>query len=198
MDKNTSIITTLELQLKAVKDRLPPEELKKLAEYIDDVKQQKDILKTRSKNELIETCLRLCEVAKEQAKNVREKVVGTDNQSAVIVSFNEGAEESVTVDQLHPPELNQQNVFFSEEAERKLIVAHSAPPILFSGSNQGSGFSSNADEIAVATKGLYRRHINPIREVILNGLGSIFNLIDTSIKLDFKDFEEETEITTAQ
>lgn len=137
-------------------------------------------------------------VAKEQAKNVREKVVGTDNQSAVIVSFNEGAEESVTVDQLHPPELNQQNVFFSEEAERKLIVAHSAPPILFSGSNQGSGFSSNADEITVATKGLYRRHINPIREVILNGLGSIFNLIDASIKLDFKDFEEETEITTAQ
>ena len=68
MDKNTSIITTLELQLKAVKDRLPPSELKKLAEYIDDVKQQKDILKTRSKNELIETCLRLCEVAKEQAK----------------------------------------------------------------------------------------------------------------------------------
>jgi len=85
-------------------------------------------------------------------------------------------------------------VFYSEEAERKLIVAHSAPPILFSGSNQGSGFSSNADEIAVATKGLYRRHINPMREVILNGLGSIFSLIDPKIKLDFKDFEEETEL----
>lgn len=137
------------------------------------------------------------EVAKNQANKVREKIVGTENQSAVIVAFNEGAEEAVTVDQLHPPELNQQNVFYSEEAERKLIVAHSAPPILFSGSNQGSGFSSNADEIAVATKGLYRRHINPMREVILNGLGSIFKLIDPAIKLDFKDFEEETEITTA-
>jgi len=133
-------------------------------------------------------------VAKDQANSVREKVVGTENQSAVIVSFNEGAEEAVTVDQLHPPELNQQNVFYSEEAERKLIVAHSAPPVLFSGSNQGSGFSSNADEIAVATKGLYRRHINPMREVILNGLGSIFSLIDPKIKLDFKDFEEETEL----
>jgi hypothetical protein len=134
------------------------------------------------------------ELARQEAKKVRDNYVGTDNQAKVIVSFNESAESAVVVDQLHPPELNQQNVFYSEEAERKLIVAHSAPPILFSGSNSGSGFSSNADEIAVATKGLYRRHINPMRGVILNGLKSIFKLIDPEIKLDFKDFKEETEL----
>jgi hypothetical protein len=55
------------------------------------------------------------------------------------------------VDRISPPELNQQNVFYAEEAERKLVVAHSAPPVLFAGSNNGSGFSST-DEIAV-TKG---------------------------------------------
>lgn len=138
------------------------------------------------------------DAAKAEADKVRSKVVGTENQSSVIVSFNDGAEEAVVVDQLHPPELNQQNVFYSEEAERKLIVAHSAPPVLFSGSNSGSGFSSNADEIAVATKGLYRRHINPMREIILNGLQSVFNLIDTKIVLDFYDFKEEETITTAE
>ena len=134
------------------------------------------------------------ETATKEANRVREKVVGTENQSAVIVSFNEGAEESVTVDQLHPPELNQQNVFYSEEAERKIIVAHSAPPILFSGSNGGNGFSSNADEIAVATKGLYRRHINPMREDILDGLNEVFKKIDSKIDLDFFDFKEETQL----
>lgn len=138
------------------------------------------------------------EIAKGEAKKVREKVVGTDNQSAVIVSFNEGAEEAVTVDQLHPPELNQQNVFFSEEAEKKLIIAHSVPPILFAGSNTGSGFSSNADEMKEAIKALYRRHINPSREVILDGLHEVFEAIDASIKLDFKDFEEEDELTTEE
>jgi hypothetical protein len=137
------------------------------------------------------------DVAQQKADEVRTKVVGTDNQSAVIVAFNESAEEAVTVDQLSPPELNNQNVFYSEEAERKLIVAHSAPPILFSGSNSGSGFSSNADEIAVATKGLYRRHINPMRGIILKGFDKVFRIIDPSIKLDFKDYKEETEITTA-
>ncbi len=131
------------------------------------------------------------ELAREEATKVRNKVVGTDNQSTVMVSFNETTESATTVDRISPPEINQQNVFYSEEAERKLIVAHSAPPILFSGTNAGSGFSSNADEIEVATNSLYRRHINPMRNVILKGLGKVFKLIDGSIILDFKDFEEE-------
>lgn len=138
------------------------------------------------------------EVAIEEADKIRDNVVGTNNRSRVIVAFNDGVEEAVVVDRISPPELNQQNVFYAEEAERKLIVAHSAPPVLFAGSNSGSGFSSNADEIAVATKGLYRRHINPMREVILNGLQSVFDLINNEIVLDFKDFQEEENITTAE
>lgn len=131
------------------------------------------------------------ELAKEEAQKTRDKIVGTENESIVIVAFNEDAESAVVVDRVSPPELNQQNVFYAEEAERKLIVAHSAPPILFAGTNSGSGFSSNADEIETATNGLYRRHINPMREVILDGLDEVFSLIDSTIKLDFKDFEKE-------
>lgn len=67
-EKTQSIIATLELQLKAVKDVLPPEEAKALAEYIGDLREQKAQLKTKSKNELVEVALRLCEIAKEQAK----------------------------------------------------------------------------------------------------------------------------------
>lgn len=131
------------------------------------------------------------ELAKTEAQKVRDKVVGTGNQARVLVSFNESADYALVVDRVSPPELNNQNVFYSEEAERKLIVAHSAPPILFSGTNTGSGFSSNADEIETATNALYRRHINPMREVILDGLSEVFILIDSTIKLDFKDFKEE-------
>lgn len=134
------------------------------------------------------------ELARIEAKKVRDNYCGSDNNAKVIVSFNESAESAVVVDQLSPPEINQQNVFYSEEAERKLIVAHSAPPILFAGTNSGSGFSSNADEIAVATSGLYRRHINPTRTIITKGLESVFKLIDTSIQLDFKDYVEETKL----
>jgi hypothetical protein len=131
------------------------------------------------------------ETAKIEADKVRKMATGSENTSKVIVSFNDSIEEAVTVDQLSPPDLNQQNVFFAEEAERKLIVAHSAPPILFAGSNQGNGFSNNADEIAVATKMLYRKKINPMREILTSGLKQAFDLIDATINPWFKDFAEE-------
>lgn len=131
------------------------------------------------------------ELAKKEADKTRENIGGTRNNGQIMVSFNEDAQFATTVDRVSPPDLNQQNVFFSEEAERKIIVSHSAPPILFTGSNTGSGFSSNADEIEVATNALYRRHINPMREVIIDGLSTIFRLIDSTIILDFKDFEAE-------
>ncbi len=138
------------------------------------------------------------DLAKSEAKRIRDNYCGSDNEAKVIVSFNESPDSAVTVDQLSPPELNNQNVFYSEEAERKLIVAHSAPPILFAGSNSGSGFSSNADEIAVATKGLYKRHINPMRKIFCNGLQQVFDLLpDEKIKLDFYDFKEEEQIKSA-
>lgn len=134
------------------------------------------------------------EAARIEAAKVRADTCGSDNNARAIVSFNESIESAVTVDQLSPPELNQQNVFFAEEAERKLIVAHSAPPILFAGTNSGSGFSSNADEIALATKALYRRHINPMRKVILGGLQQVVKLMDSNVKLDFIDFKEENNL----
>jgi hypothetical protein len=66
---------------------------------------------------------------------------------------------------------------------------------LFSGSNQGGGFSNNADEREVATQELFRKHINPAREVILRGLQEVFNLINPDIVLDFKNFEAEKALT---
>lgn len=134
------------------------------------------------------------EAAKAEADKVRKMATGSENMGGVIVSFNDSADESVTVDQLTPPDLNQQNVFYAEEAERKLIVAHSAPPILFSGSQQGAGFSNNADEIAVATKMLYRKKINPMREILTSGLKQVFDLINAEINPWFKDFEEEKDL----
>jgi hypothetical protein len=40
-----------------------------------------------------------------------------------VSAFNDESDEAVVVDRISPPELNQQNVFYAEEAERKLIVA---------------------------------------------------------------------------
>ena len=128
------------------------------------------------------------EGAKKAAKDIKEKFSGIDGQR-LIVSVNNSPENAVIVDNIDPPNVNSTYVNYTEEAERKLLIAHSYPAILLAGSK--TGFSSNADEIAVATKSVFRRVIRPAREVILSGLQEVFNVIDPTIVLDFKDFEEE-------
>jgi hypothetical protein len=46
-------------------------------------------------------------------------------------------------------------------------------------------------------KGFISTH-KPMREIILNGLQSVFDLINNEIVLDFKDFKEEENITAAE
>ena len=127
--------------------------------------------------------------AQYKAKILRN-LTGTNNTNKVIVSFNASKEKNIEVTDIPVPELNQQYIHFAEEAERKLIVAHSAPPVLFKGSREGGGLGSTADEIEVATKSLYRKTIDPMREEILDGLMEIFKGINPTVELDFLDFEE--------
>ena len=128
------------------------------------------------------------ELKAEYKRKIIKDLTGTNNTNKVIVSFNASKEKGIEVTDIPIPELNQQYVHFAEEAEKKLRIAHSASPVLFSGTKEGSGLSNNADEIEMATAMTYRQSINPIRETILDGLHFIFKHIDSSIILDFLDF----------
>lgn len=132
------------------------------------------------------------EVKKAKAEEVKKNYTGGSPKHHVVVSYNSDGLDATTIDQVETPNLNQQNVFFAEECERKIIIGHSAPKILFSGSNTASGFSSNAEERKVATEDMYRRNINPLRKVVIDGLEKLFHLIDPAVKLEFVNFEEET------
>lgn len=138
------------------------------------------------------------DLKEKNAEKVKRDYTGGSPKHHVVVSYNADALDATTIDQVETPNLNQQNVFFAEECERKIIVGHSAPKILFSGSNNASGFSSNADEIKTATAELYRRNINPLRKVVIDGLEKLFKLIDPKVKLEFIDFEEFRRIEEVQ
>lgn len=131
--------------------------------------------------------------AEKEANELRKKVTGSTNNGRVVVSLNEGIENALTIDRVAPPEMAQHNVFYSEEAERKLIVAHSAPPVVFAGSNSGNGFSSNAEERQTAIKDLYRKKINPYRSTFINGILPFMKMVGFEV-LEFKDFETNEEL----
>lgn len=129
------------------------------------------------------------ELRKEYKDKIIKQLTGTHNTNKIIVSFNIDADKATTVEDLPVAGLNEQYLQFGTDAENKLIVAHSAPPVLFSSDRSGGGLGNNAEEIATATAMLYRKQINPMREVILDALQPIFTKIDPSISLSFKNFD---------
>lgn len=131
------------------------------------------------------------EELREQVKRkIISQTTGSTNTNFTIVGFSDNPDNKITIDNVQVTELNSQYQNFEEVAEKKLIVAHSAPPVLFSGTREGGGLGNNAEEIKTATQSLYRKHIYPMREDILDGLEFLFSFVEPLPKLEFKDFEE--------
>lgn len=125
-------------------------------------------------------------------KKIEEKLTGSSNQNRLIVSFSNGldAGNDIEVNTLQVKGLDAQLVYFSEEAQNKLLMSHSVVnPILF-GAKDSTGLSNNADEMKQALKTLYRSNINPMREVIIDSLEWLFRFIKPETLLEFKDFDE--------
>lgn len=129
------------------------------------------------------------ELMQEYKARIIKQLTGTDNAARVIVSFNPDKDKGIVVEDINVPQLNDQYVQFGLEAEKKLVVAHNAPAILFASSPGGAGLGNAANEVEMQTKLMYRKNINPMREVILDGLQPIFTAINPAYILGFKEFE---------
>ena len=124
---------------------------------------------------------------------ILNKLTGSTNKNKTIISFTDNIEGGeIKVENIEPTQFDEVFTNFTDLAERKILAAHSVTnPILF-GIRDGSGLGSNKDEMKEALKNLYRSNINPMREVIIEGLESILKFIEPTIQLEFKDFEELT------
>lgn len=129
----------------------------------------------------------------EQQQAIKSKIgadlKGTQNTNKYFLTFNESKETAPEILDLSSGQLDQQYSYFSEEAERKLISIHNAPPVLYTPSRDGGGLGNNADEIEMATAKMYRETINPMRHILLKGFDLAFKFMNPDIKLAFKDFE---------
>lgn len=137
--------------------------------------------------------------AEAKALKVKEQTIGTNNTNNLLVSFNSSTDAQTKIDRVEPPQLNENSVFFSEESERKIIVANKMPAILVV-AQSGNSFSSNADEIAMATKMAFQKIFQPNRKKLLVGFNKFAKAINPVAQLDFLDIEieEETDITESE
>lgn len=130
------------------------------------------------------------ELKRRYKSEIDNNLRGPRNSNKYFITFNQSKETAPEIIDLTGSNINEEYAEMTLECEKKLIIAHKAPPILFSGSREGGGLGNNSEEIKTATQMLYRDIINPLREIITDGLNEVFNVIDPMLSIAFADFKE--------
>ena len=130
------------------------------------------------------------EAQEEAEKAIMAKFTGTSQAAPLVISFNENKDNATTVTNLVTTDPYQQYSWLTEYTKDQIMMSHKVVnPILF-GAKDSTGFSNNADEMVVALKTLYRSQINPLREIIIDGLEEILNFNGADIQLEFEEIDE--------
>jgi hypothetical protein len=119
-------------------------------------------------------------------RKAEQKLTGSSGKK-VIHSFNDSAELATTVTPVPLDDAPQHYEYLATEARNKILAAHAVTsPMLVGISPDGQGFSSNADEIEVGSKYFYNTAIQPLQELVLDGIKQILAYNGTTLDLYFK------------
>ena len=126
------------------------------------------------------------EKQEEVSRKVLGKLTGSRGQK-VIVAFNDNQESKTTVDDIPLNDAPEHYEYLSKECESKILVAHNVTsPMIVGVVTDNQGFSSNADEIEIASKYFYNIGVKPFQEEILEAIDKILAFNDISLDLYFK------------
>ena len=126
------------------------------------------------------------EQQQEITSKVMSKLTGSTGQK-VIVSFNNNKDLATTVEDISLTDAPEHYSWLATEARDKILNGHNVTSSMLIGINQGGqGFSSNADEIKVASAYFYNTTIKPFQELILDGLDQILAFNGISLDLYFE------------
>jgi hypothetical protein len=126
------------------------------------------------------------EQQQEITSKVMKKLTGSTGQK-VIVSFNNNRDLATTVEDISLTDAPEHYSWLATEARDKILNGHNITSSFLVGINQGGqGFSSNADEIKVASAYFYNTVIKPFQELIIDGLDKILSFNGISLDLYFE------------
>ncbi len=121
------------------------------------------------------------------SNKVKGKLTGTSGDK-VIIAFNNNAESQTTVEDIPLNDAPEHYSYLSEEAQGKILNNHNVvSPMIVGITTANSGFSSNGDEIEVATKFFYNQTIKPHQELLIDALDEILAFNGIALKLYFKN-----------
>jgi hypothetical protein len=122
----------------------------------------------------------------ETKRTILRKLTGSKGEK-VIISFNNNAESATTVEDLPLDDAPEHYSYLSTECVNKILVGHTiTSPMLVGVVPDNQGFSSNADEIEVASKYFYNTAIRPFQDLIIEGIDKLLAFNNVTLDLYFR------------
>ena len=121
------------------------------------------------------------------ANKVKGQLTGAQGDK-VIIAFNDNQEEKTTVEDIPLNNAPEHYTYLSTEAHAKILNNHNVvSPMIVGITTANSGFSSNGDEIEVATKFFYNQTVKPHQELLIDAIDEILAFNGISLKLYFEN-----------
>jgi hypothetical protein len=121
-----------------------------------------------------------------QSNKVKAKLTGSKGDP-LIISFNKNAEERTTIDDIPLDDAPQHYEFLSRECRDKILNCHNVTsPMLVGIQLDGSGFSSNAEEIETAARYFYNATIKSFQDLVIDAMDQILAVNGIALDLYFK------------
>ena len=130
---------------------------------------------------------------------IARKFSGTSNAGKFILAFNDNKESQAEITPVQLSDAHNQYQFLSEEATKKIMVAHRIVSPMLLGIKDQSGLGNNADEIKTASLLMDNTVIRPFQELLIDNFDKILAFNDISLNLYFTTLQplEFTEVDSS-
>ena len=120
---------------------------------------------------------------------IKAKFSGSSNAGKFILAFNDNKESQADITPVQLSDAHSQYQFLSEEAQKKIMIAHRITSPILLGIKDNTGFGNNADEMRTASVLMENTVIAPFRELLLDAFDSILAFNNISLNLYFKTLQ---------
>ena len=120
---------------------------------------------------------------------IKGKFSGSSNAGKFILAFNDNKESAADITPVQLSDAHNQYQFLSEEAQKKIMVAHRVTSPMLLGIKDNTGFGNNADEMRTASVLMENTVIMPFRELLIDAFDEILSFNNISLKLYFKTLQ---------
>mgnify|MGYP003635719070 FL=1 len=116
---------------------------------------------------------------------IAEKFSGTSNAGKFILAFNDNKESQAEITPVQLSDAHNQYQFLSDEATKKIMVAHRIVSPMLLGIKDNSGLGNNAEEIKTASLLMDNTVIRPFQELLIDFFDQILAYNDIALNLYF-------------